>query len=407
MKYYAVTDDPNELMHYGILGMKWGVLRTPEQLGHRKPPKSTNINPKKVKSMLFDYQKGSGSRKSPSYNHTQKPKSDAYISASDKLRKMMRSGINKAHANWKKHNSPESKSERLFEKHVQLARQGRLKYKGISDDEVKRITNRLAIERDARNLSGAEKQSFARRLRSSIGDGVVSGIGQGVAARVSERISRGGRLKTQRMQQEQSNRIAREERRVLQREADRNIKREAQREIDKEYYKMAAEQGIDTGLIGTIRNSRVNVDAFGRPTGLTLASNATRSGRAKALRDYNDAEDERKRIKENEAWGRDLRRKQFDAYYTQRARNLALNDYPVSKGNDVKTSGEVKDIIDKKRQKDMQRATKEQLSAQREAAKARVKEQAKATGNDKPHAYTRPHGNWKKREQYRHNSRSR
>lgn len=26
----------SELFHYGIKGMKWGVRRTPEQLGHRK-----------------------------------------------------------------------------------------------------------------------------------------------------------------------------------------------------------------------------------------------------------------------------------------------------------------------------------------------------------------------------------
>lgn len=28
-----------ELCHYGVKGMKWGVRRTPEQLGHRKPAK--------------------------------------------------------------------------------------------------------------------------------------------------------------------------------------------------------------------------------------------------------------------------------------------------------------------------------------------------------------------------------
>lgn len=36
----------NELQHYGILGMKWGVRRTPEQLGHR--------NLKKAKTSNFD-----------------------------------------------------------------------------------------------------------------------------------------------------------------------------------------------------------------------------------------------------------------------------------------------------------------------------------------------------------------
>lgn len=30
----------DELMHYGIKGMRWGITRTPEQLGHMKIPKS-------------------------------------------------------------------------------------------------------------------------------------------------------------------------------------------------------------------------------------------------------------------------------------------------------------------------------------------------------------------------------
>lgn len=29
----------NELEHYGVKGMKWGVIRTPEQLGHKQTPR--------------------------------------------------------------------------------------------------------------------------------------------------------------------------------------------------------------------------------------------------------------------------------------------------------------------------------------------------------------------------------
>ena len=222
MTYYAVTNDPNELMHFGIKGMKWGVLRTPEQLGHHKASKST------------------------------KPRSPAYLKASAKLERVMRSGIAKAQANWAAYNSPAAKAartrkrnEKAFEKHLELARQGRLKYKNVkTDDELYRLQERLALENAARNLSGKQKQSVGRRILTSIGDGVVEGVGKGTSNYIANYMGTRGTGKAQ-----AKNDIDKERRKARyhnslrgridesreRRAATRKVKREAKRAFDKKY----------------------------------------------------------------------------------------------------------------------------------------------------------------------------
>lgn len=48
MEPWSVSNPTNDIAHHGILGMKWGVRRTPEQLGHRKPTKEENRERKRL-----------------------------------------------------------------------------------------------------------------------------------------------------------------------------------------------------------------------------------------------------------------------------------------------------------------------------------------------------------------------
>ncbi len=170
MKYYAVTDDPAELMHYGIKGMRWGVTRTPAQLGH--PTRSA-----------------------------------AYRRASGKLSAMMRNGIAKAETKWKTYNSPankrarakaraEAKSEHQVERALsQMRKSGRAKLGNLSDAQIQRVTERLRLEQQARNLGGMEKRGMLGRIREAAGEGVLRGITQGTAGYIEARARARGAYK--------------------------------------------------------------------------------------------------------------------------------------------------------------------------------------------------------------------
>lgn len=232
MKYYAVTEDPRELMHFGIKGMKWGVIRTDAQLGHIQPPKMPRgmklPKPRPVKS-----------------------RSDAYKRASAKLSAGMRHGIKKVTASIREYQSPAVKAERRFQKHLQQAREGRLKYKGISDEEVGRITDRLNLERSSRQLSGTEQQSFRRRLTSAVGEGIIRGAGQGTSSYINERMAGRGRtdaaIKSEiRMAGFHNSRAGKYAQQTENKYKNRAMEADARREADREAIKYLAEHGYDT-----------------------------------------------------------------------------------------------------------------------------------------------------------------
>lgn len=205
MTYYAVTDDPNELAHFGVLGMKWGVR-------HDKP-------------------RHPGSR-------SNKPRSAAYKKAQSKLSAAMRNGIKAVEKKWNTYNSPANKRiraakryERQTNRALEKARKGKLKYGKLTDDQVYRITQRLAMEQNARNLSNNEK-TFFKKLRESASQGLITGVGAGVSQSIAERLSRKSKMKTDRMRAEQQNELNLEAaRRQAEQQNRLNAKFERQKDV--------------------------------------------------------------------------------------------------------------------------------------------------------------------------------
>lgn len=212
MTYYAVTDDPNELAHFGIKGMKWGVR-------HDKP-------------------RHSGSRRN---------RSPAYKKAQSKLSMLMRHGIKRAEAKWKAYNSPKAKEERFMKKAMQQARTGTLKYGKLTDDQVRRVTDRLALERNARQLGSTENPKFGKRLKTAIGAGIISGVGAGTGAYIEERFRGRGRTTAD---------IKRDKRMDKYNSKMSTQERKQKRKIAEDYYNTTAEEGERPKYYGSAARAR-------------------------------------------------------------------------------------------------------------------------------------------------------
>lgn len=134
----------NELTHHGILGMKWGVRRTPAQLGH-KTGSSTKNKLRSINEKTNDQIK----------------KIKAQSKAEAKIAKAQRKAddkIAKAESKYlKKHEDPKPEKKSI---------------KDMTDDEIRAKINRLRLEEELKRLS-PEPVSRGKKFLESLSNDVI------------------------------------------------------------------------------------------------------------------------------------------------------------------------------------------------------------------------------------------
>lgn len=136
----------NELYHYGVLGMKWGVRRTPEQLGHEtngqkksKKQKNREINTVETKQLL------------------------AAQNISKDLGKVVTA-------------LKQYESESTSRKKTKLRESQRQKASEMTNKELQELIQRMSLEDQYANLS-----SNRMAVGKTYTDEILSGVGEGLA----------------------------------------------------------------------------------------------------------------------------------------------------------------------------------------------------------------------------------
>lgn len=425
MKYYAVADDPRELLHYGVKGMKWGE----HLFGDDLLPKSVSYK-NAVKKLKANMASTQGSTKVPKtngriakknpvqkaitktekqqnkfnkavaktqsrmstiekmYNNVDKPKADSknFAMAQKKLQSLNKQpkpikksapeqkldSITKGNRNTPKNNTPSysklskeannrnkilekwsqvdadkayernldkaykaelnaeklqerldrkyDKNEKHMQKYTQLAREGRLQYGKLSDDQIQRIGERLSVERNVRALGNTENPKFRVRLKQAKQEGILRGVAAGTASAITQ-------VANAHVQNRLANKLTldRNARQEAHRkhEANRIMSKRSKREIRQDLKNQAYEESVKQGK--NIINRNVHT-IFAR-------------GAANQLRNLENQEHERLRARNVEDRLSDERQERLAGYLEDQGFNNEREAFRA-RSNEMRAAGE-------------------------------------------------------------------
>lgn len=124
------------LEHYGVKGMRWGVRRTPAQLGHRK-----QIKAEKQRKRANEKMRKAKVRAQKAVAKAKKKKMSEVVKAT-------------------KRSAKQSKNVEITRKDLLKSRDAKKLYKNVtklSDEDLRNRINRLEMENKLKKLAGAQK----------------------------------------------------------------------------------------------------------------------------------------------------------------------------------------------------------------------------------------------------------
>lgn len=237
MKYYAVTDDPRELYHYGVKGMKWGQHifgDRPKSPGYHKALKKLRAARDSVKSFKntvqskvssanqarqernykkavkaaqkrielitnvnrYDEEKAADKRYTRDLYSNQKKQN--FYNGTSRKQFAINEKINKLNEKRKisegirdvKNLKKYTKTEKNIDKFTQKARKGKLKYGKLTADQVQQVQDRLQLEANTRRF-GSQEKTWRQQKKEARRAGYLQGITRGTAAGMEE-VARAG-----------------------------------------------------------------------------------------------------------------------------------------------------------------------------------------------------------------------